>query len=62
MDDPDSKALLDEAREWIGDKVDEMGPGKDAGNPMDQLPQPKTRRISINTSRKYEKYLKTNLF
>lgn len=52
MDDEDSKALLDEAREWLGDKVDEMGPGKDQaqGNPMDQLPQPKTRRISIDTT------------
>lgn len=51
MDDEDSKALLDEAREWIGDKVDDMGPGKDQGNPMDQLPPIKTRRISIDASK-----------
>lgn len=50
MDDEDSKALIEEAREWMGDKVDEMGPGKDV-NPMDQLPQFKSRRINIETDK-----------
>jgi hypothetical protein len=47
MEDEDSQALLNEAREWLGDNVDDM-----SGNPMDQLPQPKTRRIHLDPSKR----------
>lgn len=47
MEDEDSQALLNEAREWLGDKVDDM-----SGNPMDQLPQPKTRKIHLDPSKR----------
>lgn len=47
MEDEDSQVLLNEACEWLGDKVDDMN-----GNPMDQLTQLKTRRINFDPSKR----------
>ena len=44
---------MKEAREWLGDKADELASkGAGSGNPLDQLPQPKTRKINLDPNKR----------